>query len=276
MPQAPLQLRRPTGQAVEALLKLAPATALVRRDGREIEVPLDQVAVGDQIVVRPGAKVPVDGKIIEGSSYVGESMITGEPVPAAKEVGATVVGGTINSTGALVFTATAVGADTALARIVQMVRNAQDVQSTRTAAGRHRRPVSGVRGARVRCAHVRGLSDLRRARRRIRHDGSGVGDRHRLPGCARAGHADRAHGRPRAGCPRRDPSPVLHAAAAMLLLLTATVLAVYKPRGMTRYGRRKQREVRRKVPGPWALAITATRQVGGWVAPTHLPSGLGS
>jgi P-type Cu2+ transporter len=120
-----MRSRYATGRAVEALLELAPPTAVVRRDGREIEVPLDQVSVGDQIVVRPGAKVPVDGTVIEGSSYVEESMITGEPVPVAKEVGATVVGGTINSTGAFVFNATAVGADTALSRIVQMVRNAQ-------------------------------------------------------------------------------------------------------------------------------------------------------
>jgi Cu2+-exporting ATPase len=120
-----MRSRFATGQAVEALLKLAPPTALVRRDGAESEVPLEQVVLGDEIVVRPGAKVPVDGTVVEGSSYVDESMITGEPVPVAKEPGATVVGGTINTTGALVFRATAVGADTALARIVQMVRNAQ-------------------------------------------------------------------------------------------------------------------------------------------------------
>ncbi|HZM79480.1 MAG TPA: copper-translocating P-type ATPase [Candidatus Limnocylindrales bacterium] len=120
-----MRSRFATGQAVEALLKLAPPTALVRRDGAETEVPLEQVAVGDQIVVRPGAKVPVDGEVVDGSSYVDESMITGEPVPVAKRPGETVVGGTINTTGSFVFKATAVGADTALARIVQMVRNAQ-------------------------------------------------------------------------------------------------------------------------------------------------------
>ena len=120
-----MRSRFATGQAVVALLKLAPPTALVRRDGAEAEVPLEQVAVGDEIVVRPGAKVPVDGEVIEGSSYVDESMITGEPVPAAKNPGESVVGGTINTTGSFVFKATAVGADTALARIVQMVQNAQ-------------------------------------------------------------------------------------------------------------------------------------------------------
>jgi P-type Cu2+ transporter len=120
-----MRSRYATGQAVEALLKLAPPTALVLRRGQETEVPLERVTVGDQIVVKPGAKVPVDGDVLEGSSYVDQSMITGEPVPAAKKPGSKVVGGTINTTGSFVFTATAVGADTALARIVQMVRNAQ-------------------------------------------------------------------------------------------------------------------------------------------------------
>jgi Cu2+-exporting ATPase len=120
-----MRSRYATGQAVEALLKLAPPTALVRREGQETEVPLERVTVGDQVVVKPGAKVPVDGDVVEGSSYVDESMITGEPVRAAKSHGSKVVGGTINTTGSFVFIATAVGADTALARIVQMVRNAQ-------------------------------------------------------------------------------------------------------------------------------------------------------
>jgi len=120
-----MRSRYATGRAVEALLKLAPPTAVVRRHGAEVELPLEQVVVGDEIVVRPGAKVPVDGEVVDGSSYVDESMITGEPVPAAKEPGSPVVGGTINTTGSFVFKATAVGADTALARIVQMVRNAQ-------------------------------------------------------------------------------------------------------------------------------------------------------
>ncbi|MBV1854298.1 copper-translocating P-type ATPase [Catellatospora tritici] len=120
-----MRSRFATGRAVEALLSLAPPAALVRRDGRETEVPLEQVVAGDLIVVRPGAKVPVDGTVTEGQSYVDESMITGEPVPVAKRPGDAVVGGTINTTGAFTFTATAVGADTALARIVAMVQNAQ-------------------------------------------------------------------------------------------------------------------------------------------------------
>ncbi|GAA1383219.1 heavy metal translocating P-type ATPase [Catellatospora chokoriensis] len=120
-----MRSRFATGRAVEALLSLAPPTAIVRRDGQDTELPLDQVVTGDVIVVKPGAKVPVDGTVADGQSYVDESMITGEPVPVVKRPGDTVVGGTINTTGAFTFTATAVGADTALARIVQMVRNAQ-------------------------------------------------------------------------------------------------------------------------------------------------------
>lgn len=120
-----MRSRFATGKAVEALLKLAPATARVRRGGEEREVPVAEVLVGDEIVIRPGDRVPVDGEVISGSSYVDESMITGEPVPVAKSAGDRVVGGTVNQTGAFVFRTTAVGADTALARIVQMVQNAQ-------------------------------------------------------------------------------------------------------------------------------------------------------
>ena len=120
-----MRSRLTTGKAVEALLKLAPAIARVKRGGVEAEVPLDQVVVGDEIVVRPGDRVPVDGTVVSGSSYVDESMITGEPIPAAKTEGTKVIGGTVNQTGAFNFRATAVGADTALSRIVQMVQNAQ-------------------------------------------------------------------------------------------------------------------------------------------------------
>ena len=120
-----MRSRFATGKAVEALLKLAPATARVRRGGAETEIPLEEVVVGDEIVVRPGDRVPVDGEVISGSSYVDESMITGEPIPVAKTEGKKVIGGTVNQTGAFTFRATAVGADTALSRIVQMVQNAQ-------------------------------------------------------------------------------------------------------------------------------------------------------
>ena len=120
-----MRSRFATGRAVEALLKLAPATARVKRDAEEVEIRVEQVAIGDEIVVRPGDRVPVDGQVVSGSSYVDESMITGEPVPVSKTTGTKVVGGTVNQTGAFNFKATAVGANTALARIVQMVQNAQ-------------------------------------------------------------------------------------------------------------------------------------------------------
>ncbi|ULH17819.1 copper-translocating P-type ATPase (plasmid) [Deinococcus sp. KNUC1210] len=120
-----MRSRFATGRAVEALLKLAPESARVIRNGQELEVPLSQVQVGDELAVRPGDRVPVDGEVVSGSSYVDESMITGEPVPVAKETGARVTGGTVNQTGAFHFKATAVGSETALANIVQMVQNAQ-------------------------------------------------------------------------------------------------------------------------------------------------------
>jgi Cu2+-exporting ATPase len=127
-----MRSRFATGKAVEALLKLAPATARVLRPSsdaqgelQEVDVPVEQVIVGDEIVVKPGDRVPVDGVVTSGTSYVDESMISGEPIPVAKTAGAKVIGGTVNQTGAFNFKATAVGADTALSRIVQMVRTAQ-------------------------------------------------------------------------------------------------------------------------------------------------------
>jgi len=120
-----MRSRLATGRAVEALLKLAPPTARRVRDGHEEEVPLEAVAVGDILAVRPGDTIPVDGVVIEGSSYVDESMLTGEPVPVAKGPRDEVVGGTRNQRGAFRFRAIRVGADTALARIVAMVQEAQ-------------------------------------------------------------------------------------------------------------------------------------------------------
>ena len=120
-----MRSRYATGKAVEAILKLAPPTAIVRRDGNESEIPLESVKVGDEIVVRPGGRVPVDGTISGGDSYVDESMITGEPTPVHKATGEAVVGGTVNQRGAFTFRAEAVGANTALSRIVAMVQEAQ-------------------------------------------------------------------------------------------------------------------------------------------------------
>ena len=115
-----------TSRAIRELLALAPNTALrIEADRREVEVPLDQVQVGDRLRVRPGEKVPVDGTCVEGSSNVDESMITGEPVPVPKKTGDRVTGATINGKGSLVIRAERVGADTLLAQIVHMVAQAQ-------------------------------------------------------------------------------------------------------------------------------------------------------
>jgi Cu+-exporting ATPase len=121
-----LRARGQTGAAIRALLGLAPKTArLVREDGSEEDVPLDQVRVGDRLRVRPGEKVPVDGVVLEGASAVDESMITGEPIPIEKARRDRVIGATVNGTGALVVEAERVGAETLLSQIVQMVAEAQ-------------------------------------------------------------------------------------------------------------------------------------------------------
>jgi Cu+-exporting ATPase len=114
-----------TSEAIKRLTGLQPKTARVERAGEAVEIPLDQVQAGDIVCVRPGEKVPVDGEVIEGASYVDESMITGEAMPVSKGIGAGVAGGTINKTGAFSFRATKVGADTALAQIIRMVEEAQ-------------------------------------------------------------------------------------------------------------------------------------------------------
>ena len=114
-----------TGEAIRRLIGLQAKTARVLRDGQPIDVAVEQVQVGDTVQVRPGERVPVDGVVSEGHSYVDESMITGEPVPVLKESGAKVVGGTLNKTGAFTFRAAQVGADTVLAQIIRLVEQAQ-------------------------------------------------------------------------------------------------------------------------------------------------------
>lgn len=114
-----------TSQAIKRLVGLQAKTARVERNGETIEIALDQVATGDVVLVRPGEKIPVDGEVVEGTSYVDESMITGEPVPVSKGAGAEVVGGTINKTGAFSFRVTKVGANTMLAQIIRLVEEAQ-------------------------------------------------------------------------------------------------------------------------------------------------------
>tara|TARA_R110001592_G_scaffold363360_1_gene685159 strand:- start:7964 stop:10216 length:2253 start_codon:yes stop_codon:yes gene_type:complete len=121
-----LRARERTGSAIKALLDMAAKTArVVREDGTEEEIPLEDVQVGDKLRVRPGDKVPVDGKVLEGRSSIDESMISGEPVPVEKVSGDSVTGATINGTGSLIMEATRVGSDTMLSQIVEMVANAQ-------------------------------------------------------------------------------------------------------------------------------------------------------
>jgi Cu+-exporting ATPase len=120
-----LRARGRTGAAIRALLDLSPKMARVLRNGKEEDVPLDQVKPGDRLRVRPGEKIPVDGTVLEGSSAVDESMITGEPIPVGKETGSPLVGATVNGTGSLVMRAERVGSETLLAQIVQMVSQAQ-------------------------------------------------------------------------------------------------------------------------------------------------------
>ena len=130
-----LRARETTSGAIRALLKLTPRTALrLEADGHDREVPIESIVMGDRLRVRPGEKVPVDGVVIEGQSAVDESMITGEPMPVAKDGGSRVIGGTVNGSGGFVLKAERVGADTMLARIVGLVAEAQ----------RSRAPIQGL------------------------------------------------------------------------------------------------------------------------------------
>ncbi|MFA6404875.1 MAG: heavy metal translocating P-type ATPase [Candidatus Paceibacterota bacterium] len=114
-----------TGDAIEKLLNLQAKTALVIRDGKEIEISVNEVKHGDLIIVKPGAKIPVDGVITDGSSFIDESMVTGEPMPVQKKIGDSVVSGTMNTSGSFTFKAIKVGSETLLAQIIKMVEEAQ-------------------------------------------------------------------------------------------------------------------------------------------------------
>ena len=114
-----------TGEAIEKLLGMQAKTALVLRDGEELEIPVSEVVVGDTVIVKPGVKIPVDGEIIKGDSSIDESMLTGEPLPVDKTIGDKVIGGTINKQGIFHFRATVVGEGTMLSQIIKMVESAQ-------------------------------------------------------------------------------------------------------------------------------------------------------
>ncbi|MBM3281634.1 MAG: cadmium-translocating P-type ATPase [Candidatus Harrisonbacteria bacterium] len=114
-----------TGSAIERLLHLQEKTALVMQNGKEVQIAISEVKIGDQIMIKPGSRIPVDGVVVEGGSFIDESMISGEPMPVIKNTGDSVAAGTMNTSGAFVFEARRVGTDTFLARIIRMVEEAQ-------------------------------------------------------------------------------------------------------------------------------------------------------
>ncbi|MFT5875935.1 MAG: Cu+-exporting ATPase [Clostridium sp.] len=114
-----------TSEAIKKLMGLVPKTAIIIRDDKEVEISIDEVEVGDIVVVKPGAKMPVDGEVVEGTTSVDESMLTGESMPVEKSIGHKIIGASINKNGAIKFKATKVGKDTALAQIITLVENAQ-------------------------------------------------------------------------------------------------------------------------------------------------------
>jgi len=136
-----MRARGKTSEAIKRLIGLQPKTARVIRDGQELDIPISEVGLDETIRVRPGEKIPVDGVLIEGHSTVDESMLTGEPMPVEKKTGDEVVGATINKSGSFLFQAKRIGADTALSRIIEMVRRAQ---STKPAIGRLADKISAV------------------------------------------------------------------------------------------------------------------------------------
>ena len=114
-----------TSEAIKKLMGLAPKTALIIKDGKEIEIPIEDVEIGDIILVKPGEKIPVDGEVIEGNTAIDESMLTGESMPVDKKAGDKVYAASINTNGMIYFKATKIGSDTALAQIIKLVEDAQ-------------------------------------------------------------------------------------------------------------------------------------------------------
>ncbi len=136
-----MRARGKTSEAIRRLVGLQPRTARVVRDGRELDVPILEVGLDETLRVRPGERIPVDGVIIDGDSYIDESMISGEPLPVGKHVGDEVIGGTINSSGTFLYQAKRIGKDTVLARIIEMVRTAQ---ASKPSIGRLADKVAGI------------------------------------------------------------------------------------------------------------------------------------
>jgi len=136
-----IRARGKTSQAIKRLIGLQPRTARVLREGKELDIPIEEVGLGETVRVRPGEKIPVDGVLLDGHSNVDESMLSGEPLPVAKKTGDAVTGGTLNVSGSFLFRATRIGEDTVLARIIEMVRRAQN---SKPAIGRLADRISAV------------------------------------------------------------------------------------------------------------------------------------
>ncbi|MFW2439995.1 MAG: heavy metal translocating P-type ATPase [Arenicellales bacterium] len=128
-----MRARGKTSEAIKRLIGMQPRTARVMRDGRELDVPIADVGLDETVRVRPGEKIPVDGDVIEGSSNIDESMLTGEPLPVLRKAGDTVIGGTLNKSGSFLFKASHIGSESVLARIIELVR---DAQNSKPAIGR--------------------------------------------------------------------------------------------------------------------------------------------
>ena len=195
-----LKARSRTNTAIKLLLGLAPKTArIVRSDGKEEDIPLEQVQAGDVLRVRPGEKIPVDGQVVEGSSSIDESMVTGEPIPVEKQQGERLIGATLNGTGGLLMRAEKVGVDTLLAQIIHMVSEAQ---RSRAPIQRLADTVSGYFVPIVMLVALLafGIWMFWGARTEVRpcHRGSGIGVDYCLSLRAGAGNANLDHGGNRA------------------------------------------------------------------------------
>ena len=195
-----------TSAAIKKLMGLAPKTAILLSDGRQKSIPIDEVAPGDLLLVKPGERIPVDAIVAEGSSALDESMLTGESLPVDKTVGAEVFGGAINQHGRLVIEAQRVGRDTVLAQIIRLVENAQASKAPIQAVA------DRVASVFVPIRHLPGRRDAHRLardwQRRLppghpQHDRRA---RHRLPLRPRPGHTHRHHGRQRTRRRSRHPS----------------------------------------------------------------------
>ena len=195
-------------EAIRSLMDLQPATARVIRDGEHVDVPVEDIAVGDLVLVRPGEKVAVDGEVVEGRSSVDEAMLTGESAWVEKGPGSAVYGATLNNTGALTFRATGVGADTMLARIVGVGGGGAGLPRSHTAPGRRGVRVLRARGGGRRRPRVRGVVRFRPGTLppvRYAHDRRRA--HHRLPLRDGPGHSDGCDGRHRQGRGARHPVP---------------------------------------------------------------------